>query len=86
LPAYRFPPVTGDWRIRTADAVAFVERAPVQFSSVVRTYVEGAEREGREETLVIAQHGSNHQLDVFGQGLQLSGPRMAAIGTCDSHV
>jgi hypothetical protein len=27
LPAYRFPPITGDWRIRTADAIAFAERA-----------------------------------------------------------
>jgi excisionase family DNA binding protein len=31
LPANRFPPVTGDCRIRTADVIAFVERA--RFSS-----------------------------------------------------
>jgi len=30
LPAYRFPPSVGDWRIRTADAIAFVERARFQ--------------------------------------------------------
>ena len=43
-------------------------------------------REGRDETLVIAQGVANNLLDVFGQGLQLSGPGMAAIGTCDGHV
>ena len=45
----------------------------------------GAEREGREETLVTAQDGANNLLDVFGQVLQLSGPGMAAIGTFDGH-
>jgi hypothetical protein len=27
LPVYRFPPLIGVWRIRTTDALAFVERA-----------------------------------------------------------
>jgi excisionase family DNA binding protein len=27
LPAYRLPPVTGDWRISTADALAFMAQA-----------------------------------------------------------
>jgi len=30
LPAYPFPPVTGDWRIKTADAIAFIEQARFQ--------------------------------------------------------
>jgi excisionase family DNA binding protein len=30
LPAYRFPPVIGDWRIKTADAIAFIEQARFQ--------------------------------------------------------
>ena len=41
---------------------------------------------GFQKRLVVVQEGANNLLDVFGQGLQLSGPGMAAIGTCDGHV
>ena len=58
---------------------------PVQLYAVARTYVDGAEREGREETLVTAQHGANNLLDVFGQVLQINSPGMVAIGTLGGH-
>jgi hypothetical protein len=79
------------WRSRPRRALFSGQgaNADTEHRGLVRSrahYVDGRDGRATKKTLVIAQSGANNLLDVFGQGLELSGPGMAAIGTCDGHV